>query len=743
MANYNLSLNKKIISHQMLNELSHLWQETAEKQGDNFVFISQSNFNKTKKSAIRNLYYHNFQLIINPNLQALLLVEKRINDFYSQVTISFSSQEINKFYEKIKPVLSLQYNKKIQANLSQIKSNNSLAEKFIVEVLEIFSNPLDIKEKCDKNPLVDDSPIETILQNRIQQEEILHTLTQKIQDNIDLKPIIQSTIEQVQNLLKIDRLLVYQINVPYKKNGEQQFIDTVTYETKASEDIKSLLNFSEDDCFKNINTQDKYAEDFILIVNDINNCNLDSCLREVMQELKVKAKIAIPIVVKHKIWALLIAHQCGKVRTWHDNEIKFLKHISEYLAVAVYQYDYYQQLQDQKKALEKQVEKKAKQLQDALILAEVAQQSKSEFLGSISHELRTPLTCIIGLSGTLLHWSKDGANNVLTPEKQARYLKIIQDNGRKLLQLINNILDFTEIESGKYLLNIDGVSLNNICKMVLLYGLEIARNKGVMVQMDYQIDEEEDLFYADGERLYQILLNLVDNAIKFTAAGGEVILRVWREGNQAVFQVEDTGIGIGNEQLPLLFTKFQQLENYRTRTNSGTGLGLALTKHLVELHGGIIEVESVIEKGSNFTVYLPNSDSSSLIRQQQESDVLVSDNNKTVVVICEDDEIGTFLCELLTAANYQVIWLFDATDAVSKIELINPRAIILEQNQSVSLSLAMEIKALSAPNVYLMVIRDEISGQDWEQLSNIGVDEYLLKPLQPRILLKKINKVMG
>jgi len=84
-------------------------------------------------------------------------------------------------------------------------------------------------------------------------------------------------------------------------------------------------------------------------------------------------------------------------------------------------------------------------------LAEVAQQSKSEFLGSISHELRTPLTCIIGLSGTLLHWSKDGSDRILTPEEQTRYLKIIQDNGRKLLQLINNILDFTEIESGKYL----------------------------------------------------------------------------------------------------------------------------------------------------------------------------------------------------------------------------------------------------------------------------------------------------
>ncbi|WP_069790200.1 ATP-binding protein [Cyanobacterium sp. IPPAS B-1200] len=744
MANYNLSLHNKIISQQMLDKLYHLWEETAKKQEDDFIFLSQSDFSKTKKTAIKNIYYHNFKLIINPEFQALLLIEKEINDFYSQVTISFCLQEIKKFYDKIKPFFSLQHNKKIEKNLDHISiGNNSYGQQFIVDVLEIFSNPLDLKEKAENNALTETYSIETILENRIKQEEILHTLTQKIQDNINLESIIQTTLDQVQSLLKIDRLFIYQINVPFEKDDEKRCIDIVTYETKASKNIDSLLSLSNDDYFKGIDCEGKYAEDFILIVDDVGNSSLDDYLVEVMGKLKVKAKIIIPIVVKHRTWALLVAHQCESVRVWHDNEIKFLKHISEYLAVAVYQYDYYQQLQEQKKALEKQVEKKAKQLQDALILAEVAQQSKSEFLGSISHELRTPLTCIIGLSGTLLHWSKDGSDRILTPEKQTRYLKIIQDNGRKLLQLINNILDFTEIESGKYLLNIEAIALKSIAQMVLLYGLEIARNKGVMVQMDYRVEENEDLFYADGERLYQILLNLIDNAIKFTGAGGEVILRVWREGNQGVFQVEDTGIGICEEQLPLLFTKFQQLENYRTRTNPGTGLGLALTKHLVELHGGIIEVESLVDKGSSFTVYLPNSDSSPLIRQPEKSTSLPNGEvNKTVVVICEDDEIGTFLCELLTAADYQVIWLFDVTDAVSKIDLINPRVIVLEQNQSVSLTLAMEIKALSNPDVYLMIIRDEISGQDWEELSNFGVDEYLLKPLQPRILLKKINKVM-
>ncbi|MCC5626013.1 ATP-binding protein, partial [Nostoc sp. CHAB 5715] len=132
-----------------------------------------------------------------------------------------------------------------------------------------------------------------------------------------------------------------------------------------------------------------------------------------------------------------------------------------------------------------------------------------------------------------------------------------------------------------------------------------AISEQINLNLDLQIDPRRDRFTADGERVEQILWNLLTNAIKFTPESGSVTLRLWMEDDTAIFQVEDTGIGIPDEQLPLLFEKFQQLDTPYRRRYEGTGLGLALTKQLVELHRGRIEVESTVSIGSIFTVWIP------------------------------------------------------------------------------------------------------------------------------------------
>ncbi|WP_231933123.1 ATP-binding protein [Geminocystis sp. NIES-3708] len=730
----------------MFTKISHLWQELVNENEDEGIYLNEDNLVSSTNIETTKQKFHSFKLFVSPKIQALLLIEKQINQVYYQITVTFDYQEIVDFLELIQPQIIISNEKLTKLNqiLSKDQNKDCSNHTFIFALLRILTEPLCLQEGYFGD-YYQNQPIEVILRNRIEQERILHQVTQQIQQDLDLLIIIKMTIEQVQTLLQIDRLLIYQIKVPVQKkiSDEIKFIDTVTYEAKVSSIIPSVLNFQEESCFNNIkNCEEKYLNGFYLAVEDVDNSNINNCLKESMQKLGVQAKIVVPIIVQNKLWGLLIAHQCFSPRKWKSSEVNFLKNISEYLAVAIYQYNCYQKLEKQKKLLEQQIEKKAKELQDALIAAQIANQSKTEFLGSISHELRTPLTCIIGLSGTLLHWSQDKQHKLST-EQQIRYLRIIQDSGRKLLQLINNILDFADIEAGKSLLFIEQISLQNISNMIYLAGIEIARNQGISVKLDNLTTPELDLFYADGERLYQILLNLVDNAIKFTPSGGEVIIRLMRNQNQVIFQIEDTGIGIYEEQISLLFTKFQQLENYRTRTYSGTGLGLALTKHLVELHGGLIEVESVVGKGSIFTVILPNSEEKNNIKpkiiEKEIGDIKI---NKTIVIICDDDEIGTFLCELLTAADYQVIWLIDVSEAINRIKLINPAVVILEKNQQISLSISNALKNDENKSFYLIVIRDEINGNDWENLSNSGIDEYLLKPLLPRVLLKKMSRII-
>jgi two-component system sensor histidine kinase/response regulator len=743
MFNGKNSLISRIIPHQMFTQLCQLWEKTTETLENDYIFLTENDLLSLDNPNLNYPQIKSFSLILTQDLQALLLVENQVNDLYYHISITLDCQAITYFCQQIKLRLNLLLKEKLNQFLNTEKVYTETEEDFLVKLLEILTQPLAYFNNQIAQ-LKTSQPIESILRNRLEQERILQQVTQQIQQNLDLLVIVKMTIEQVQHLLQLDRLVIYQldINSPSENRQETTLIDQVTYEAKASEIIPSILNFREDDCFsKVIKCRQKYTEGFNLVVNDIANSDLHPCLKKLMEKLGVKSQVVIPILVNDKVWGLLIAHQCFSLRNWKNNEVNFLKHISEYLAVAIYQSNSYKQLQEQKNILEQEVQTRAKQLQDALMAAQIAHQSKTEFIGNISHELRTPLTCVIGLSGTLLHWF--GEQRELSKEQQQKYLKIIQDSGKKLLELINNILDFADIESGKSLLKIEQISLEDLSKQIIALTLEIARNKGVKLSLDFRVKRENNLFFADPERLIQIVFNLIDNGIKFTASGGEVILKIWTENNQAVFQVKDTGIGIYKDQFSLLFTKFQRLETYRNRAHNGTGLGLALTKHLVELHGGLIKVESKVGEGSIFTVYIPNSLQAKLIEKGEETKVNYS-VNKTIMLISKDEELSTCICELLTAAEYQVIWLIDSIDAIHKIKVLEPKLLIIEEELGNIYRLSHQIKSWNKDQqVKIVIIKSNINGEEWQELSINGIDEYLLKPLQPALLLDKVTTIVN
>jgi two-component system sensor histidine kinase/response regulator len=437
------------------------------------------------------------------------------------------------------------------------------------------------------------------------------------------------------------------------------------------------------------------------------------------------------------LWGLLIAHQCGEKRQWLPQEKKFLGQIGEHLAIAIYQAQLYSQVQEQKDIFERRVIERTQELQDTLMAAEAANLCKSEFLNNMSHELLTPLTCIIGLSSTLQKCS--ATSNFLPPDKQKHYLKVIQDNGNKLLELINDLLNFSQISAGKAVLDIKQFSLKYLCNHVLEIIKMEAETKEINLILEMKITEKDHYFYADYDRVQQILLYLLKNALKFTPEQGAVTLRLWKEGSQVIFQVEDTGIGIPAQKIPLLFEKFTQLDGSRKRRYGGMGLGLALTKQLVELHRGTIEVESCLDKGSIFTVRLPQQKPPKSQPQPSDHNPHFNQHHPTIVLIESDEEIANLICELLMVAHYQVIWLIDSVSAIKKIEIVQPSIIIVDRKMPDIYHLCHLLKKSSQTQASKVLILNDTPEISVNFLGRYGIDDYLLKPIQPSLLLEKIR----
>jgi PAS domain S-box-containing protein len=225
---------------------------------------------------------------------------------------------------------------------------------------------------------------------------------------------------------------------------------------------------------------------------------------------------------------------------------------------------------------------------------------KDEFLANMSHELRTPLNVILGVSEALL----EGAYGPLSPQHQ-KSLTLVDASGHHLLDLINDILDVAKIESGQLELKPTRVSVKYICEASLSLVRPLAIQQ--QVELTCEINTDCPFIYVDDRRIRQVLINLLNNAIKFTPSGGTVVLVVNQHplSKTLEFHVQDTGIGIAPEHLTQLFQPFMQIDSSLNREYAGTGLGLALVKRIMDLHGGTVSVNSHLGQGSCFTVSLP------------------------------------------------------------------------------------------------------------------------------------------
>ena len=374
--------------------------------------------------------------------------------------------------------------------------------------------------------------------------------------------------------------------------------------------------------------------------------------------------------------------------------------------------------------------------QMATRLAEDAVKSKQQFLSNMSHEIRTPMNAIIGFTKVVLKTN-------LSP-KQKEYLEAIKVSGDALIVLINDILDLAKVDSGKMTFEQAPFKLEaSISAMLHLFETKI-QEKNLLLIKKYD-DKIPKVVLGDAVRLHQIILNLVSNAVKFTNTGKiTVAVNLVRENDEQVliaFSVSDTGIGILKTELTTIFENFQQAASSTSRIFGGTGLGLAIVKQLVEAQGGTIVVHSELEKGSTFSFTLPFTKTTEQAVTEIELLELDVDINNLQVLVVEDmalnqllmktllDDFG-FNCEITSNGKIAVEKLKTKTYDIILMDLQMPEMDGFEATQY--------IRSVLKLNTPILALTADVTTVDVEKCKKVGMNDYLAKPVDEKLLYRKI-----
>lgn len=443
-----------------------------------------------------------------------------------------------------------------------------------------------------------------------------------------------------------------------------------------------------------------------------------------------------------------------------------------------------QELEDrveQRTSALKQSEKQLQQANEQLMLSNIdlarATKLKDEFLANMSHELRTPLNAILGLSEAL----QDGALGEIG-DRQREAIQTIETSGQHLLQLINDILDIAKIESGKLELHIEDTDIKNLCNDSITFIKQIAFKKNIqlLLQIDHCFTETQNPTIAvDQLRIRQALINLLSNAVKFTSEGGSITLEVTAENPPSInaithicFAVKDTGIGIAPEHIAKLFQPFVQIDSALNRQYMGTGLGLSLVKKIVEMHGGVVNVESKLAQGSCFMIKLPcqplpqhlSIDSQTSNLQLNDLVIIPKNNihrlsinsqksltnklNKPHILIAEDNHTDVAsICDYLEGYGYRLSLMANGEDLVEAAIANAPDLILMDttqiDGQIDGLTAIKKIRANSElVNVPVIALTRDVIDGDREKYLEAGVNEYLTKPIKLRHLANTIQKFL-
>ncbi len=371
--------------------------------------------------------------------------------------------------------------------------------------------------------------------------------------------------------------------------------------------------------------------------------------------------------------------------------------------------------------------------------AQRANKAKDEFLAILSHELRTPLNAMLGWIQLLRGGKLDGA-------QQLQAVQIVERNANAQARLIEDLLDVSRIISGQMVMSSRPVNLATVVREAVQTVGPAANAKGLDVECD--LAEPELFVIGDRARLQQVTVNLLSNAIKFSESG-TIVVGLRRHDGRVIMEVRDTGAGIDPAFLPYVFDRFRQADSSRTRSHGGLGLGLAITRHLVEAHGGRIAVASPgLGLGSTFAVDLPAASQDVVSSAVQQEQTAIGDDDRPLegvrLLLVEDDaDSREMMTLLLEQCGADVTPAVNAAVALKKVDEMEHDVVVadvgLPQVDGYTLMRKIREKGLATPAVALT---GYASPEDRQQALEAGFDDHLGKPVSPETLVQELGSVI-